>query len=151
MIRRILLGVSDSPAALAAARFTVDLAASCGATLRAIHVLADGDLTAALVAASDEARAGGSARLAARRMHGGDAVLRHVAELGRRAGVAVETARVGGEPAECVLAEAERWRPDVVVLGRGDQPGDRQPHVGPQARRVLEFARQPVLLVPSAR
>jgi nucleotide-binding universal stress UspA family protein len=42
MIRRILLGVNDSPAALAAARFAVDLAASGAAELRIVHVLTDG-------------------------------------------------------------------------------------------------------------
>jgi nucleotide-binding universal stress UspA family protein len=148
MIRRILLGVNDSPAALAAARFAVDLAASGAAELRIVNVLTDGALEAALTAASREARTGGATGLASRRAQAGTAVLRHIADLAERAGVTAETAELTGEPADMILVDAERSGADMIVLGRGDRPGDRRPTIGPQALRILEFARVPVLLVP---
>jgi nucleotide-binding universal stress UspA family protein len=121
------------------------------ADLRIAHVLTDGVLDAALAAASREARAGGPAGLASRRARAGAAVLRRIAGLAARAGVAAETAELVGDPADMLLADADRSGADILVLGRGDQAGDRRPAIGTQARRVLEFAQLPVLLVPPAR
>ncbi|HET8683969.1 MAG TPA: universal stress protein, partial [Micromonosporaceae bacterium] len=70
--------------------------------------------------------------------------------LADRAGVPVETVQVDGEPAARVLAQARAWRADLVVLGRSDRPGVGEPYVGGHTRHVLEFAEQPVLVVPSA-
>jgi nucleotide-binding universal stress UspA family protein len=78
-------------------------------------------------------------------------VLAHVAYLATRTGVDTQTCQLAGEPADVLLAELEAWPADILVLGRGDQPGDRRPAVGPQARRMLEFATRPVLLVPPGR
>lgn len=147
MISRILLAVNDSPAALAATRVAIGLAGACHADLRAVHVLADGDLTAALAAVSAEARADGVDAMARRRDTAGEALLRHVADLGRGAGLAVDARQVWGEPASAVLAEAVSWHADLIVLGRSDVPGPH-PRLGSQALGVLEFAEQPVLVVP---
>lgn len=151
MIRRILLGVDDSPASLAAARRAVRLAASCHARLRIVHVHTDGALDALLTAMSREACVGGPAGLAQRRARAGTVVLNHVAELATRAGADAQTIQLAGEPADVLLADMETWGADILVLGRGDQPGDRRPAVGPQARRILEFTPRPVLLVPPGR
>jgi nucleotide-binding universal stress UspA family protein len=148
MIQRILVGVDDSPASLAAARAALGMAASCGAGVRVVHVLFDGALDEVLFGASRQTRAGGPAGLGARRARAGSAVLAHVADLASRAGVAAHTAQLAGDPADVLLADAEAWPADVIVLGRGDQPGDRQPALGPHARRVVEFTSRPVLLVP---
>ena len=123
---------------------------SCHAQLRIVHVLTDGTLDALLTAMSQEARVGGPAGLADRRARAGTAVLDHVANLAARAGVDAQTRQLTGEPADVLLAELETWAADIVVLGRGDQPGDRRPAVGPLARRVLEFTSRPVLFVPPA-
>lgn len=151
MISRILLAVDDSAAALAAARFAVDLAAACGAALNAVHVLADGELTATLAAVSGEARAGGVEALAWRRRAGGEALLHHVADLGARAGIHVELNQLWGEPASRILEQAGACNPELIVVGRSDRPDPRQPYVGSQTRQVLEFAEQPVVVVPPSR
>jgi nucleotide-binding universal stress UspA family protein len=150
MIERILLGVDDSPASLAAARAAVRLSASCHAALRVVHVLTDGALDELVTAVSREAGPGGPGALANRRARAGTAVLDHVADLAARAGVDAQTCQLAGEPADVLLAEVEEWAADILVLGRGDRPADRRPAVGPQARRVLEFASRPVLVVPPA-
>jgi nucleotide-binding universal stress UspA family protein len=148
MIGRILLGVSDSPAGLAAARAALELAVTCGASVRAVHVLSDGEIDAALVAASAEARAAGGAGTAERRLHSADAVLRHVLVRADEAGVVAEAVQRWGEPAEHLLAEARRWRADLVVIGRGEAPSPTHRPLGAEALRVLEFADVPVLVVP---
>jgi nucleotide-binding universal stress UspA family protein len=148
-IARILLGASDSPAGFAAARLAIDLAVACHATVRAVHVLTDGDLDSALAMASAEARAGGPELLAERRAQDANAMLRHVAILAGRCRVPVQTVQLSGELAGCLLAEAGRWAADLIVLGQGGA-GRHGPSLNSDVRRVLEFASQPVLVVPAS-
>jgi nucleotide-binding universal stress UspA family protein len=144
MIARILLAVDDSPAALEAARTAVDLAARLHASVRAVNVLRDGVLGAALTAASADPG------VAARRGVAAASVLDHVARLARRLGVTVETGQLQGQPAGCILAEARAWHADVIVLGRSAQQRRAgAPYVGGETAHVLEFAEQPVLVVPA--
>ncbi len=139
MISRILVAVDDSPPALAAARYAVELAAAWGATVRAVTVLSDHTLAEHL---------GQPDELTHRRMLGGDAVLRYVVTRAKDAGVHVETALLDGEPARRILEQARGWPADLVVMGRSDLHGTGQPYVGRETRHVLEFADVPVLVVP---
>ncbi len=146
MITRILLAVDDSPAGLSAARTAMSLAAVCGADVRAVTVLRDGPLEAALA----EIRPGreSASALRARRGGGQTDLLRHVVELGRAAGLVPETAALLGEPAPAILDEVRVYRPDVIVIGRSDRRSAGQPYVGSEVRHVLEFSDVPVLVVP---
>ena len=144
MISRILLGVDDSPGGLAAARVAVDLAAGLGARLRVVNVVEDGRLAETMAAVS------GAGGLRERRGHAAAAVLEHVGELARRAGVQVETCRLEGSPARRILAEAQAWDSDLTVIARSQRrhrAGD--PYVGGQTAQVLEFTEQPVLVIPT--
>jgi nucleotide-binding universal stress UspA family protein len=144
MITRILLAVDDSPGALAAARVAVDLAARLGGRLRVVNVVRDGHLAEILAAAA------GSPGLRERRGDAAAAVLDHVGELARRAGVPVETCQLEGSPARRILGEAQAWAADLTVIARSQQhrrTGD--PYVGSETAHVLEFAEQPVLVVPT--
>lgn len=147
MIRRILLAVDDSPAGLAAARAAMLLARVSGADVRAVTVLLDGLLEAVLSGIGGHAESVDA--LHARRGGGQTALLRHVVELGRRLDVVPETAGLVGEPAACILEEARRYRPDMIVIGRSDRREAGQPYVGSEVRQVLEFAEVPVLVVPA--
>jgi len=147
MITRILVAVDDSPAGLAAARFAMDLARVCGASVRATTVLLDGRLEAALAGLPGHLES--SDALRARRGGGQTAVLRYVVELGLARDVETETTALMGEPARCILDEARAYRPDVIVMGRSDRRAAGQPYVGSEVRQVLEFAEQPVLVVPA--
>jgi nucleotide-binding universal stress UspA family protein len=143
MITRILAAVDDSPAALTAARAAVDLAARLGARVRAVNVLRDGALGDTFEAVS------GDPRVRERRGVAAAAVLGHVAGLARRSGVEVETCQLHGDPARRILADARTWHADLVVIGRSEQ--ERRagaPYVGGETAHVLEFAEQPVLVVP---
>ncbi len=142
-IQRILVAVADSPSGLAATRSAVAFAAGLRAELRAVHVLADGELVAAL------AGAGGRNDLTRRRGTAAVAVLRHVADLAQQAGVPVTTNQLLGDVARCVLEEAEQWHADLIVVGRTTRRGAGQPFVGPEVQEILEFGERPVLVVPA--
>jgi nucleotide-binding universal stress UspA family protein len=140
MIKRVLVAVDDSPGGLAALRFAVQLAGELGATLRAVTVVGDGQVRAAL----DH----GDMQLDVRREAAADAVLRHAAELARAYEVPVEMSKTQGTAADCVLEQAHDWPADLVVLGRSREAGVGHPFIGGQTRLVLEFTDVPVLVVP---
>jgi nucleotide-binding universal stress UspA family protein len=141
-MKRILLGVDDSPAGVAAARTAVELAAECAAELRAVYVATDGELARALQARPG----GGHTRLDL--PHRSAAVLRFVADIAKHADVPVQVVAVQGQPARCVLDQADTWSADLIVLGRSTGHRLGQPYIGSQAQHVMEFAEVPVLVVP---
>lgn len=145
MIRRILLAVDDSPDALAATRFAVELAASLDAHVRAVHVVVNHHLDAMLQSGSDDAE------LASRREQSATAILMRVADLATARGISVETSLLSGDVAGAVLGAARSWPADLVIVGRSFRSISGQPYVGAQTRHILEFADQPVLVVPPDR
>lgn len=149
MIRRILVGVDDSPAALAAARTAIDLAIATQADVRVVHVLANHQLTD-LLRGTGTVTGTHDATVTTRRGAGGDSLLRHVEQLAHRAGIAVDASVLEGEPAQTILAQARSWQADLIVLGRSDRAGPGEPYIGYETRHVLEFASQPVLVVPAS-
>ncbi len=145
MIERILLAVDDTRDSLAAARLAVVLAGQLHARLRVVHVSADHVLDAALAAATGrpEARQG--------RRDAATAILRRVASLATAADVAVETELLTGDVAPAVLSAARTWAADLVIVGKSARSLSGEPYVGAQTRHILEFADQPVLVVPAAK
>lgn len=142
---RILVAVHDAPDSLAAARLAVALAAGLGAPLRVVHVVADGELGSRVEAASG--RPGADAR--ARRARA--SLLARVSAIAEAAGVAAETDLIEGDVAPTLLHEAHAWRADLIVIGKSASSATGDPYVGTQTRHVLEFADQPVLVVPASR
>jgi nucleotide-binding universal stress UspA family protein len=147
MIARILLAVDDSPAGLAAADVALSLAQTCGADVRAVTVLLDGPFDARLASGASSGEAPQAIR--ARRGGGQTALLRHVATLGLKHDVVPQTVALVGSPAPAILAEARDYQPDVIVIGRSGGRRSGEPYVGSEVRHVLEFADQPVLVVPA--
>jgi nucleotide-binding universal stress UspA family protein len=144
-LHRVLVAVADTPASLAAARTAVALAGRLGAELRVVHVVTDG-VVSALLAGARPTPGSPAAR-------GSDVVpvLGHVADLARRAGVAVSTVQHEGDVGRCVLDEARDWGADLIVVGRTTRHGAGDPFIGVEAQRVLEFSERPVLVVPATR
>jgi nucleotide-binding universal stress UspA family protein len=142
VIERILLAVDDSPSALAAATVAIDLARRLNAQLLAVNVLADHLLSTML------ARASADPEIAVRRDSSAASVLGHVAHMADRAGVALETQLLEGDVARLVLRTARTWHADLLVVGHSDQRAPGEPYVGSQTAHILEFAEQPVLVVP---
>lgn len=142
MIERILVAVDDTRDSLAAARVAIELATALHAELCAVHVAVDHGLPKVVQTVSD--RAGVDARLAA----AGAAVLARVAALGAARGVAVTVETLSGEIAPTILEYAWTWPADLVVLGKSARSASGEPYIGARSRHVLEFAEQPVLIVP---
>lgn len=141
-LNRLLVAAADSPASLAAARTAIALAARLGAELRVVHVITDGALAVLL-------RTGGPPFAAPPQDPAEVApVLRHVAGLAQRAGVAVSTVRHEGDVGTGILDEARTWDADLIVVGRTTRHGAGDPFIGVAAQRVLEFSDRPVLVVP---
>jgi nucleotide-binding universal stress UspA family protein len=141
VIERILVATDDSPAGLEALQRAIELAARFAATLRVVHVHADSDVTTALLAS-------GAPRMAERRSKAVQSLFLQASRLAARAGVEVQTLELRGEPAHRILEQARSWPADLVVIGRGEARGAGRPWVGRETRMVLEFADQPVLVVP---
>ncbi len=142
MIERILLAVDDSPDSLAAARLAIELAGTLNARLRIIHVSADHLLDAAVEAAS------GRPAVGVRRAQSAAAILTRVAGLAEAAGVAAETNLLAGDAGPAILDAVREWQADLVVVGKSARSATGEPYVGTQTRHILEFADQPVLVVP---
>jgi nucleotide-binding universal stress UspA family protein len=145
VIDRVLLAVEYTAAGLQAARIAVELAAARRARLHVVHVLADGEIGAALGSAA------GDPSLHERRRDAGARVLARVAKLAALAGVQSECHQMEGGVAEQVLAQARLWEADLIVMGRGSLRRPGEPYVSAQTRHVLEFANQPVVVVPAPR
>ena len=145
MIERILVAVDDTRDSLAAARVAIELAAALHAELRAVHVGVDHGLPKVVQAASG--RPGVDARL----VEAGTAVLARVTALAAARDVAVGVEVLTGEIAPAILDFARRWPADLVVLGKSSRSASGEPYIGARSRHVLEFAEQPVLIVPPHR
>lgn len=144
MIQHILLAVDDSPASMAATQVAIEMASRLDAEVYAATVIVNHAVDERLAAALDS-----RATLTRRRDQAAASVLRHVARLAARAGVPVRTLTLYGEPAPCLLKQAREWPADLVVMGHASRPGAGQHYVGAQTQHVLEFAEQPVLVVPA--
>lgn len=137
----LLVAVEDSPAAFAAARAAVDLAAAMGAKVVAVNV--DADHRTERLAAS-----GAVVDAARRRAEAGLAALAHVERLARQAGVGITVVQLTGTVAHSIVTEAHRCGAAMVVLARSNHRGIGMPYVGAEAQQVLEFADLPVLIIP---
>ncbi len=140
-IRRVLVAVDDSPAALRAVRVAVDLATGWHAQLRLVAVAADHTLETLLDTDDDD---GVSERVE----QAGHALLRHLTDAARSQGVDVDAVQLGGEPFRQILDQAQSWNADLIVVGRSERRGPSSPYLGSVTAQVLEFADCPVLVVP---
>jgi len=143
--QRIMLAVDDSPDSVAAARVAAELAAALGAALRVVHVSTDHALDAAVLAA------GGQPAVAARRADADAAILARTSALAAAAGVEAQTELLTGDIGPAVLDAARQWPADLIVLGKSARSSSGEPYIGIRTRHILEFAEQPVLIVPSRR
>jgi nucleotide-binding universal stress UspA family protein len=142
---RILVAVDDSPAALAAVSTAVGLATHLRARLRFLHVLGDGELVRELTTIDH------GERLRERRSQAAASLLKHVLSQAYDADVPADTLGSEGDPGDVIVAQAQHWRADLVVLGRSGPREAGRRYVGAVSRHVLELSEVPVLVVPAPR
>lgn len=139
---KVLVAVDDTRVAMRAARLAVDLVRRTGAELRAVTVLRDGVLTAAL------ARSSTAPAVEERQLAAVASVLAHVRRVAAEAGVRAQTAQRLGEPGPEILAEARDWGADLIVVGRAMRRGPVESYADAVSAHVLELSDVPVLVVP---
>lgn len=143
MFKRILVPVDASPASSAGLRLALDLARDQKARVRLVHLgkeipPAQGKNEGMTVQELFEAM----------RKQGRKLLDKHAA-LCRARGVRADTALyigLAGHPARQVLAEARKWRADLIVMGTHGRRGLRRIVLGSDAEKVIHAAPVPVLL-----
>ena len=142
--KKILVTVDGSATSNSGLKEAIALAKSQRSKLRLIHVA---DLTPVLAmpeggtdfgALANEIKRAGAKVI--------DAALAAAAKQGVRADAAMPTTR-GPAIADCIVAEARRFKADLVVIGTHGRSGLGRLLMGSTAEQVLRSTRVPVLLV----
>jgi nucleotide-binding universal stress UspA family protein len=80
----------------------------------------------------------------------GRQVLAKAKSLVDKAGARADTSLIeqfGGRASDSILAEAEKWKADLIVLGTHGRRGLRRALLGSDAEEVVRNSKVPVLLV----
>ena len=140
---RLFVCVDSSPGALAAARLALTLAQEHGGRLRAVSVIEDGHTARKL----DVGRRRGEPA-AERLARSARIMLERIAALAAERGIPIETHTRAGDALGELLKDAREWQPDFILIGRAGRAGPGSPLLGSLAMHVIEFADQPVIVVP---
>ncbi len=144
MYRRILVPVDGSTTSALGVKHAVGLAKDQRARVRALNVIDDILMIPSIDAVGDMSFLLDSLK------ETGEKALTEALALARRSGVRAESARVksrGRPVSDAILADARKWRADVIVVGTHGRRGLNRLLLGSDAERVLREATVPVLLV----
>jgi nucleotide-binding universal stress UspA family protein len=145
--KRILVPVDGSPTSNAGLREAIELAKAQGASLRLVHV-ADEHFLASMGIEF----AGNIDDLMASVAAAGRKALRAAERVVRRSGLepsSVMFETLTGPVADPIIAEARKWRADLIVIGTHGRRGMRRVLMGSDAEQIVRLAPVPVLLVRS--
>lgn len=138
---RILLATDGSGPSIAATEYAVMLAKTFGATIMAIYVDTGLDaITYPEEAMTEDAYAGVHASVK------GLVVAKTMCE---RNGVTCEAEVIEGGVAKRIIAVAEEWKADIVVVGDTGRTGIKRLALGSVAETVVKGSPVPVLVVKS--
>ena len=148
MFSRILVAVDGSRNAEAALAEALAIVGDQGAQLRIVHVIDRAPRSFGLILPDLEA-------FAAAALESGRSVLRDAQAAARDAGIAAEgvLAEIGRCPCPMsskVLAEADAWRADLIVIGAPERTGLRHLFTESVEEDVVRLARVPVLVANQA-
>ena len=144
MYRKILVPVDGSKTAASGLREAIRLAKEQGAKVRLVHVVNESGVIGVVEAGVDVAafmRALGK---------GGRDLLERSRQSAKKLGIDPETSlrkSVAGRAAEEILAEAKKWRADLIVMGTHGRRGVSRLVLGSDAELVARLSSVPVLLV----
>lgn len=148
MYQRILVPVDGSPTSDRGLQEAIRLARLTHGELRLIHVI--DELSFALGIDSYGYYAGELLDLLRK---DGAAILQHAADTAREHGVTVDSVlyeNLEKTVQQRVIAEAEMWKADLIVIGTHGRRGVSRLVLGSSAENILRSAPVPVLLVRSS-
>lgn len=140
-MKKILVPVDGSGAALRALGAAVDLARLAAASLRVVHCHEEPDVSGRLALYVSRDKMDG-----AQRAHS-EEILDRASTALADAKVAFEKAVLSGPVARTIAADAERSGCDLIVMGRHGHSALEDMLVGSIAMKVLHASRKPVMLV----
>ena len=146
MYKKILVPIDGSSTSNLGIREALKLARDQRAKLRLVHVVDELVIVSSPDAVVPVGDIVGVLRDAGRK------ILDRSAALVRKAGSNADTVlveRFGGRAADSIIAEAKKWRADLIVLGTHGRRGVRRMVLGSDAEQVVRSANVPVLLVRS--
>lgn len=147
MYQRILVPIDGSPTSKHGVQEAIRMAKLTGGKLRFLHVVDDTS-----VALSFSAYAGNTSDWLEKLHQDGECVLTDARAVAASAGVEVETVlrdNFALPVHEPIVAEADAWRADLIVLGTHGRRGIGRVMLGSSAENVLRRSPVPVLLVRS--
>lgn len=145
MYQRILVPYDGSEPSDHALGEAIRMARLTGATMRLIHVV-----NQLAVLTGIESAPGQSAAAIETTLRLGQSVLARGADRLRDAGLVASTDLVenfNARLADLVVADAQRWQADLIVIGTHGRRGLRRALLGSDAEQILRSAPAPVLLV----
>jgi nucleotide-binding universal stress UspA family protein len=144
MYKKILVPIDGSVASQAGLAEAIKLAKNQGAQLRFFHMVSDQVLDCGLETGSF----GGEIIAAAR--EDGRTMLSDADAMARREGLEPETVMMESlteTAATSIVAEAQAWAADLIVMGTHGRKGVTRLVLGSNSERVARYASVPVLLV----
>jgi nucleotide-binding universal stress UspA family protein len=151
MFRRILVPIDGSPTSRRGLDEAIALAKDQSARICLLHVVDERVVTQSFDATMYVPANYVDDFLKALRNQGRRLIARSEAKV-RKARIRVDTVLVetlGGGVADTILAQAKKWKADVIVLGTHGRRGVSRLVLGSDAEGVVCGARVPVLLVRS--
>ena len=145
MYQRILVPVDGSPTSNRGLAEAIALAKLTGGYLRLIHVVDNLSITTAM-----DGYTAYSAEVFESLRAGGAEIIEAARATVAAAGVNIETVlhdNFEGSVHELVIAEADSWKADLIVLGTHGRRGIGRMLLGSSAEYILRIATVPVLLV----
>ena len=145
-MRNILVAVDFSDVTPALVQVSGEIARAMGAELCLVHAAAPDPDFVGYEAGPESVR-----KNVARGIHGEHEAIRELENRLREGGLSVKSMLVRGPAAEKVLAESDRLKADLIVIGSHGHGALRHLLMGSVGEGVLRKARCPVLVVPSPR
>jgi nucleotide-binding universal stress UspA family protein len=145
MYERILVPVDGSATSNQGLEEAIKLARLTGAKIKLLHVV---DMWA--FAATPYAGMALSPEILAQLKEGGQATLDAARTCVEAAGRSADTQlfdNISGRVCDVVVAEAKRWKADLIVIGTHGRRGIGRLVIGSDAEQILRLAPVPVLLV----
>jgi nucleotide-binding universal stress UspA family protein len=147
MYERILVPVDGSEISTRGLQEAIKLSKALGGQLRLVHIVDDSPL------ALNPETGIAAAPLVEDFAEGGKEILEQARKVAVAAGVNAEVVlheNFTGRVADLIVAEARKWRAELIVMGTHAHGGIRHAVLGSDAEAVLHGAEVPVLLVRSS-